>query len=236
MIYDDKELANIPGLREYLESFVTPRRLELLEKVLADRTRHLTVALEDIWHSPNASAIIRTCECFGVQDLAIIENSVRFKANTNVVRGAAKWITINRFKEKGKNNTKECFNYFRENGYKIAATTLRNEKYTPLEEIPMTDKLAVCFGCEETGLSDYAHAEADYFIQLPMYGFTESFNISVSVAMILQTLTKRLRESDLDIKITDDEKQPLLINWLRKSIKNDTLLIKRFLSESGQQA
>jgi tRNA (guanosine-2'-O-)-methyltransferase len=235
LIYDDKELANIPGLREYLESFVTTRRLELIEKVLAARTRHLTIALEDIWHSPNASAIIRTCECFGVQDLAIIENTVRFKANTNVVRGAAKWITINRFRGKSKNNTEACFKYLRKNGYKIAATTLRNEKYTPLEKIPLKDKLAICFGCEETGLSDYAHAEADYFIQLPMFGFTESFNISVSVAMILQMLTSRLRKSDLDIKIADDEKQPLLINWLRKSIKNDTLLIKRFLDESGRK-
>lgn len=132
MEFNYKELAKTPGLLEYLEGFITPRRKELIEKVLAERTRHLTIALEDVWHSPNASAAIRSCECFGLQDMYVIENRARFKANTKVVQGSAKWINLNRFNRQGKNNTEICINHLRKNGYAIAATTLRKEQYTPL--------------------------------------------------------------------------------------------------------
>jgi tRNA (guanosine-2'-O-)-methyltransferase len=228
-LYKDKKLLENPGLLEYLQGFMTMRRKELIEKVLAERTRYLTVVLEDIWHSPNASAAIRSCECFGIQDMYVIENNFRFKANTRVVRGAAKWITMQRFNEEGKNNTEICFNHLRQNGYAIAATTLRKGKYTPLDEIPLDKKLAVCFGCEETGLGDFAHEQADYFIQLPMYGFTESFNISVSVALVLQTLCQRLRQIDIPIHLTEEEKAELRMKWTQNSIKNSNLLIKRYL-------
>ena len=220
------------GLLEYLEGFVTPRRKEIIEQVLGKRTRHLTVALEDIWHSPNASAVIRTCECFGLQDMYVIENSVRFKTNSKVVKGSAKWIDLQRFNQAKQNNTEACFKHLRKNGYAIAATTLRKEKYTPLNEIPLHHKLAVCFGCEETGLSDFAHENADYFIQLPMYGFTESFNISVSVALVLQTLSQRLRQSDIPMHLTEDEKAELRMQWIKNSVKNKDLLIKRYLQEN----
>ena len=228
-MYKDKKLLENPGLLEYLQGFMTMRRKELIEKVLAERTRYLTVVLEDIWHSPNASAAIRSCECFGIQDMYVIENNFRFKANTRVVRGAAKWITMQRFNKEGENNTETCFNHLRQNGYAIAATTLRKEKYTPLDEIPLDKKLAVCFGCEETGLGNFAHEQADYFIQLPMYGFTESFNISVSVALVLQTLCQRLRQIDIPIHLTEEEKDELRMKWTQNSIKNSNLLIKRYL-------
>jgi len=227
--FNNKELAENAGLFEYLEDFITPRRKELIEKVLAERTRHITVVLEDIWHSPNASAAIRSCECFGLQDMYVVENNVRFKANTKVVQGSAKWINLQRFNQGKKNNTEACFNNLRQKGYAIAATTLRKEKYTPLNEIPLDKKLAVCFGCEETGLSNFAHEQADYFIQLPMYGFTESFNISVSVALVLQTLCQRLRQSNVPINLTEKEKAELRIKWFQNSIKNSDLLIKRYL-------
>ena len=228
-MHKDKELIQKTGLLEYLEGFITTRRKELIEKVLAERTRHLTVVLEDICHSPNASAVIRSCECFGIQDIHVIENNVRFKANTKVVRGSAKWVNLRRFNQKNQNNTETCFNYLRQNGYAIAATTLRKEKYTPLNEIPLHHKLAVCFGCEETGLSDFAHENADYFIQLPMYGFTKSFNISVSAALVLQTLCQRLRQSDIPICLSEEEKVELRMKWVQNSVKNSKLLIKRYL-------
>ena len=228
-MHKEKKLLESAGLLEYLQGFMTERRKELIDKVLAERTRYLSVVLEDIWHSPNASAAIRSCECFGIQDMYVIENNVRFKANTKVVQGSAKWISLQRFNEKNKNNTKECFNYLRQKGYAIAATTLRKEKYTPLSEIPLDKKLAVCFGCEETGLGDFAHEHADYFVQLPMYGFTESFNISVSVALVLQTLCQRLRQENIPINLTEDEKNKLRLEWSQKSVKNSELLIKRYL-------
>lgn len=232
MEFNYKELAENAGLIEYLDDFITPRRKELIEKILAERTRHLTIVLEDIGHSPNASAVVRSCECFGIQDMYVIENNTRFKANTKVVQGSAKWINLQRFNAKNKNNTETCFNHLRQNGYAIAATTLRKEKHTPLSEIPLDQKLAVCFGCEESGLSDFAHEQADYFVQLPMHGFTESFNISVSVALVLQTLCQRLRESNISTNLTKEEKAEIRITWFQNSIQNCDLLIKRYLCQS----
>lgn len=229
MEFNYKELADNTGLIEYLDDFIMPRRKELIEKILAERTRHLTIVLEDVWHSPNASAAIRSCECFGIQDMYVIENNARFKANTKVVQGSAKWINLQRFNQAKKNNTKTCFNHLRQNGYAIAATTLRKGKHTPLHEIPLDQKLAVCFGCEESGLSDFAHEQADYFVQLPMHGFTESFNISVSVALVLQILCQRLRESNASINLTKEEKAEIRIKWFQNSIRNCDLLIKRYL-------
>ena len=233
MLLKDKELLKTPGLLEYLESFMTPRRKELIEKVLAERTKYLTVVLEDVWHSQNSSAVLRSCECFGVQEVNIVENAAKFQAKTNVVQGASKWVNVHRYNEREVNNTKTCFDSFRRNGYQIIATTLRKEKYTPLNEIPLDKKLAVCFGCEETGLSDYVHEEADHFVQLPMYGFTESFNISVSVALVLQILCERLRASGMDIYLTEQEKDELRMNWVQKSIKNSDLLINRYLNDNN---
>ena len=230
MTLDNKNSANDTKLLKYLEGFITPRRKELIKKILAERTRHLTVVLEDVCHSPNASAVIRSCECFGIQDMYVIENNVRFKANTKVVQGSAKWINLERFNQKNANNTEACLSDLRQNGYALVATTLRKEKYTPLNEIPLDKKLAICFGCEESGLSDYAHEQADYHIQLPMYGFTESFNISVSVALVLQVLCQRLRrQSDISINLTEEEMTELRIKWVKNSVKNSDLLAKHYL-------
>jgi tRNA (guanosine-2'-O-)-methyltransferase len=225
----DKELVQTPGLMAYLQSFITPRRQGLINEVLDERTRYLTLVLEDVLHSQNANAVIRSCECFGIQDMCVIENKSKFRANRGVVQGSAKWISLQRFNQKEINNTKTCFDNLRQKGYAIVATTLRKEKYTPIDKIPLDKKLAVCFGCEETGLSDFAHAEADYFINLPMYGFTESFNISVSAALVLQALSRRLRQDDIDIGLSEEEKTELRIDWFQKSIKNSDLLIKRYL-------
>lgn len=233
MINNDEKIDSDPQLLEYLQEFLTERRKKLIEEILAQRTRHLTVVLEDVWHSQNASAVVRSCECFGIQSLNVIENSARFKANTNVVQGAAKWIDIERWNKKDVNNTQFCFDELRRKGYAIAATTLRKEKYTPIGDIPMDKKIAVCFGCEETGLSDYAHDNADDFIQLPMYGFTESFNISVSVALVLQKFSDRLRQGDIPMELSEKEKSDIRMDWTRKSLKNCNLLIKRYMRENS---
>lgn len=234
MELSDKKLAQAPGLMVYLQGFITPRRQELINKVLDERTRYLTLVLEDVLHSQNANAVIRSCECFGIQDMHVIENKSKFKANRSVVQGSAKWISLQRFNQKDTNNTKTCFDNLRQKGYAIAATTLRKENHTPIDKIPLDKKLAVCFGCEETGLSDLAHEEADYFINLPMYGFTESFNISVSAALVLQVLSRRLRQSNIDISLREEEKAELRINWFQKSIKNSDLLIKRYLKNHAE--
>lgn len=227
----DKELVKIQGLYEYLSSFLTARRIELIKQVLAERTRHLTVVLEDIFHPPNASAVIRSCECFGIQEINIIENEKTFRANTEVVKGSAKWVDLNRFNAPAHNNTEACIKSLKDNNYSIIAMTLREGPMVSLDDIPVDKKLAICLGCEETGLSEKMHEAADYYVKLPMYGFTDSFNISVSAALALQTLTQKLRRSQTQWRLSEAEKTELRMRWTRRSIKRSAKIIERFLAQ-----
>jgi tRNA (guanosine-2'-O-)-methyltransferase len=215
-------------LQKYLEQFVTRRRTELINKTLDYRTRYITVVLEDIYQSQNASAVLRTCECFGVQDIHIIENKNKYEINPDVALGANKWLNLIKFNKK-KNNNKEAINYLREKGYRIIATTPR-KNCTLLEDFNLENgKLALLFGTEIKGLSDEVINMADECLKIPMYGFTESFNISVSAAIILNYLISRLRNSDIDWALSEHDKQDIRIQWLKQSIKRSDLLEKAFI-------
>lgn len=212
-------------LNEYLAGFLTEERKRKIEEVLESRTRRITVALENIYHPPNASAIVRTCECFGIQDMHFIREEKDCKINADVVQGASKWISMNDYKTTG-----ECVSKLRDNGYLIVATTLRDKENIQPEYLPVDKKLALFFGAEETGLSNEAHDSADYFVKIPMRGFTQSFNISVSAALLLQTLTKKITETGIESGLSEDEKAELRLQWHKNSIKNIDAILKRYYS------
>lgn len=214
-------------LLTYLSDFVTDKRNEQFNKVLENRSRYITVALEDIYQPHNASAVLRTCDCFGVQDVHIIENKNRFNIEDGVALGSSKWLSLKQY-NKEKNNTLDAIQQLRAQGYRIVATTL-HEKEIDLEEIDISvGKFALFFGTEMTGLSQDVINNADEFLKISMYGFTESFNISVSVAIMLHHLSAKLRKSDIDWHLSEKEKDILKIEWLKKTIKKPELIIKRF--------
>jgi tRNA (guanosine-2'-O-)-methyltransferase len=211
---------------EVLREFMLPARKEGVEKVLSQRTQYLTVVLENIYHPQNASAVVRTCECFGIQDIHIIEEKKKYRPNADVVRGASKWLNIQQY-----HSTSECIKTLKDQGYKIAATTLEGEKIIPIEEVPLDSPLAICFGTEDMGLSDEIINMADFRIKIPMYGFTESFNISVAAAICLYSASTRLRNSQINSKeigLKEDLKDKLRLDWHKKCVKNaDKILIHR---------
>lgn len=214
-------------LIRYLEGFVTERRLALFDRVLQNRTRYITVALEDIFQPQNASAVLRSCDCFGIQNIHIIENSNEYQLNPDVTLGSDKWLTLTKYNT-GKHNTTEALTQLREDGYRIIATSPHTEDFTP-EDFPLeAGKFALFFGTELHGLSDEVIRQADAHLRIPMYGFTESFNISVSAAVSLHTLTGRLRMSDLSWRLSEEEMLTLKLQWLRSSIKKSELLEKDF--------
>ena len=218
------------SLIEHLANNVTPERWELFNKVSSQRTRHITVALEDIYQSQNASAVLRTMDCFGIQDVQIIENNNEYVLNPDVTLGSSKWLTINRYNQ-GVNNTSEAINELRKNGYRIVATTPHTNDVT-LEEFDLSKgKVALFFGAEKLGISDAVKKEADEFLKIPMVGFTESFNISVSAAIMLYQLSTRLRKSTINWELSEQEKEALLLEWLKKSIKRSDLIVNDFLSK-----
>jgi len=216
-------------LINYLTGFVTPRRKQLMVKILENRTRYITIALEDIYQSHNASAVLRTCECLGIQDVHVIENKNKYQVNPDVALGAAKWITLKKYKRTDF-NTPDAIAHLRENGYRIVATSLSDQAIPPDQFNLEKGKIAIFFGTELTGLTDVMLQQSDESIKIPVYGFTESYNISVSAAIILSHLIHILRKSDIPWILTKEEKEEIMLHWLRKSIKHVNLLEKKFLN------
>jgi tRNA (guanosine-2'-O-)-methyltransferase len=216
----DKELLNL------FESYLTDKRKTLYKKVIADRTCHFTVVLEDISQPHNASAVLRTCDIFGVQDLHTVENKYINRISKYVAKGSQKWITSKRYKSDA-NNTQICFDNLREKGYQIIATTPHNDSCL-LKDFDISKKTAFVFGEEIEGISDFVKENADGFLNIPMVGFTESLNISVAAAIILQDVTTKLRMSDIDWQLSKEEKEVLYFDWLKNSIKNSDVIEEKF--------
>ena len=229
MQIQDKELR--AKLIEGLEQFVTEERKERLQTVLANRTRHVTVVLEDLYQTQNISAVMRSCECYGVQDAYIVENRNTFEVHKDISMGADKWLTLRHYPH-SEHNVKQCIDDLHARGYTVIAT-LPDEKRTTIMDLPVERKTAFLFGTELTGLSEEAVRYADGAALIPMYGFTESFNISNSAAIILSLFTERLRHSDVDWRLTPDEREELYFLWLQKSIRNSETLVRHILSEAA---
>jgi len=223
----NQKMKNI-DLLAYLQSFLTDNRKRTFEKVLAQRTRHLTVVLEDIYQKHNTSAVVRNCDIFGIQDLHIIENKYNSYVSNQVAKGSQKWIDFHEFNQH-EYNTEICINSLRDKGYQIIATTPHNDSCL-LQDFDITKKSALVFGVEKEGVSDYIMNEADGYLKIPMVGFTESLNISVAVAIILQNLTTRLRNSEVNWQLSDQEKNEKRLDWCKKTILNVDDIIERFLS------
>jgi tRNA (guanosine-2'-O-)-methyltransferase len=219
------------ALIDFLSQFTTERRFQLYQEVAANRTRYITPVLEDIYQPQNASAVLRTCECCGIQDIHIIEERNKYKINPDVELGSAQWLTLIRYNEET-GNTEKAIEKLKISGYRIVATTPHAKDVT-LEDFDLEKgKIALLFGTELKGLSQKALDLSDEFIKIPMSGFTESFNISVSAAIISYSLMQRLRKSDLPWRLTEEEQKGLILEWLRKNIKNSDLLEKRFIFDN----
>lgn len=214
-------MAN-PKLISYLENFLTPERKLLYNKVLEQRTNHFTVATEDVYQLHNTSAVIRSCDVFGVQNIHVIEERNRRKIDREIAMGAQKWVSLNRH-----HSSKDCVNDLRKKGYQIIATMPHGKAKNPAD-FDISKPSAIFFGTEKNGLSTEILQEADEYLQIPMVGFTESLNISVSAAIILQQLTQRLRKSEVNWKLNENQKNEIKFEWLSKSFKNLPELIKRF--------
>jgi tRNA (guanosine-2'-O-)-methyltransferase len=216
-----------PKLIRFLSGFVTTERLRLFNGILSLRTNYLTVVLEDLYQTQNTSAVVRTADCFGIQNVHVIENKHVFQVNPDVVRGASNWVTLNRHNG-NEMNTPEALQKLRREGYRIVVATPHDHD-VDLEDFDLgKGKAAIVFGCERPGLTEWAKKEADEFMKIPMVGFTESLNVSVSAAVTMHHLTHRLRQSAIDWQLTDIEKQEILLDWLRTSIKRVDLLEQKF--------
>ncbi len=217
-------------LIKHLSGCVTENRLSLFKKVLAERTRYITVLIEDIYQSHNASAVLRTCDCTGIQDVHIVEENNEYEINRDVALGSDQWLSLYYYKD-GRDNIYRSIDSLKNKGYRIVATSPHKEGTTPENFDLEKGRVALMFGTELNGLSDRALELADEYIRIPMVGFTESYNISVSAAIMLYTLRKRLEQSFLEWKIGEEEQSQLLLQWLRNSIKMSKQIENKFFKD-----
>lgn len=213
-------------LINYLSGFVSQNRKDTFDEAINFRTRHLTIVLEDIYQPHNASAVLRSCDCFGIQDVHIVENKNKYTINPDVALGSSKWLSLHKY-NKEDNNTSACIKTLKENGYRIIVTSPHKNDCN-IQELNIENKTALVFGTELNGASDRIKEHADGFVKIPMYGFTESFNISVSAAICLYELTTRLRNSSIKWQLNENEKKEIILNWLRSSINKSELIEKDF--------
>lgn len=207
---------------------MTDARLTTMKKVLEYRTKHIAVVLEDIYQSQNASAVLRSSDLFGIHDIHIIENKNDYNINPDVSLGSSNWLNLHKYNEE-KNNTLSCINSLKEKGYKVVATSPHKNDFS-ITTLPLDQPVALMFGTEQEGLSDIALNNADMFVRIPMYGFTESFNISVSAALTMYELTKRLHESEINWKLSEEDYEDIMLEWIKYSIKKPELIIERFFT------
>lgn len=225
-----------PETEQYLikamREMITEERWEKFQMVLDNRTDHITVVLEDIYQPHNASAVIRTCELLGIQHLHIIENENTWEVNPDIVVGSNKWINIIKYHSEAF-NTPVCYKKLKKKGYQIIATSPHKAGYT-LETLPIDKKTALVFGNEGNGLTEEALAMADGYLKIPSYGFTESYNLSVSAALCMFSLTGRLKGSEVAWQLPPEERQTLLLDYCLKTVRNPQILVKNLLQKRQQ--
>ena len=217
-------------LIEYLSQFLTDSRKEAIQSALSFRTRYITVCLEDIYQSQNASAVLRSCDCFGIQDVHIVEREHRFTPNPMVAKGTYKWLDLHRYREE-QGYTPGLIKSMREKGYRIVATTPHHSDVS-LENFDLTKgKVALFMGTEHSGLSDDVLNSADEYLKIPIFGFAESLNISVAAAIIIHHLSLRLRsENSIAWKLDDEDRKAQHLKWIKACVKNSELLSRHFIN------
>ena len=225
---------NIRLLTDHFSQYISDHKKDFIEKVLADRTRYITIVMEDIYQSQNASAVIRTCECMGVQDVHIVQNASQYSVNPKVLKGSNKWLDLIHYRGKKVNNTEACFNTLRANGYTILVTDPSPDCIS-IHDVALDKKLAIVMGNELNGTSGYALANADARVNIPMYGFTESMNISVSAAICLNTLITKLRGSDIPWALSEEEMNAIRWHWYKKVVRRSNLIEVEFLARHGRK-
>ncbi|MCQ2227994.1 MAG: RNA methyltransferase [Bacteroidales bacterium] len=231
-----------------LKNYVGDDRAALLERRLKDRTRYITIVLENVFHEQNVSAVIRTCECLGIQDIHIIGSWKKSNVFETIDRGAAKWLNIYHYTS-DEDNTRTCLDRLRKEGYRLVATT----PHLPDELPPMPGfgasysltrtqcelydfdvckgRFAIIIGSERRGISQTVANEADEAIRIPMRGFTESFNLSATTAIIAAHLRHEIEQKIGNIGLSEEECDETLVEWLKASIRNIDGIMKRINQE-----
>lgn len=189
------------------EQTVTNRRLERMQHAVHHRLSGLTIVAEGTHLRHNLSAMIRSAESFGVAKVHLI--SAEKRKMSGAAKGAERWVELSVFE-----STEQCFDELKNQGFQIFVADLQDDSYTP-ETVPIDQPVAIVMGTELVGVSEKAKSLADGSVMIPMYGLTQSLNVSVASACLLQRLSTRMRESGVG-DLSKLDKEDLLQSWLER--------------------
>lgn len=207
----------------YMSEFLTEERVSVLRRTLASRTRYMTILTENTFHPQNASALVRHCEAFGLQDLHTVETVCKFNPNVNIVRGTDKWVDITRHE-----STAEAIASLKGAGYRLVATTPHRESCTPETFDVAKGPFCLVFGTEHAGVSDEIIEAADEYLRIPMCGMVESLNVSASAAILIYMLSQRMRLTpSIDWALGEDDAREMLFRWVMSSVKDSQRILER---------
>lgn len=225
-LFDKYTFEQKERLYETLSELFSENKRNLFDRLVQHRTRHIAVVLEDIYQSHNASAVLRSCDCFGVQDVYVVENRNPFNPAGDVAVGSSKWVDYYKHRD-----IKEAYKQLHDKGYRIIAT-LPHENDTIIGDLDLSTPVALVFGTELTGLTNEAVEGADGYVKIPMYGFTESFNISVCAALSLFSTTERIRRDPaIHWQMSAEEQLELKLYWSLQVIRDGENVLKNVIEK-----
>ena len=213
---------------EYMSQFLTEERKAVLQRTVASRTHYMRILTENMFHPQNASAIMRHCEAFGIQQIHTVEDRCKFDPSVNIVRGTQKWVDVEHH-----DNTHEALKALKAEGYRIVATTPHRCSATPESFDVTKGKFALVFGTEHAGISEEVIKAADEFLMIPMCGMVESLNVSASAAILIYMLSERIRQSVDGWQLSDTEQLKLLTRWTMSSVRDFEGILRR-AEQSGK--
>jgi len=210
-----------------LRPHMTERRLQRIRSVVAERTRSVVPVVEGLVNTGNVSAVMRSAEALGHQDVHVVKGDhERYKHSQRTAQGAQHWLDVWHWDAPG-----DCAAHLREAGYRLVAMHLHADT-VPIREVDFTAPTALVFGNEEAGVTDAMLEETDAACEVPLPGFTESFNVSVAAAVALyhaqqDRLDRQGRHADLG----DDEQRRLVARFCLRSVNNAERILQRKLGE-----
>lgn len=208
---------------------ITANKVGMFDRIAPQRSRHLVVGLENIQQDHNASAIMRSMDCLGFQELHLIEKNNSYQFQRDIALGAARWLDVVQHQE-GPEPVLDAIAQLKNKGYRIVATSPHHKAVTP-QTIDISRPIALFFGAEKHGISEELLHNADELLHIPMHGFTESFNLSVSAAMVLSALRTRLEASKFDWLLPKVAQTMLKIEWCERILNGGPQLAQKFREE-----
>ncbi len=206
---------------DLLSPQLTAARSKRMRDVVAQRTNHLRLVIQDIHHPHNVSACLRTADAFGIARIDVVTLHESFKPST-AAKGVDDWLLIKRYKE-----ISSCVSELKSSGFAIAAG-YPSPDAVPLSELPVDRPIAIVFGNEHDGVHPEWSNALDYRFTIPMFGMVESLNISVSCAVTLHSLRMRAQASlGSEFLLNESEQKRVLDHWVCRQTQQSKHQLER---------